>query len=257
MRSANRCSPIIRSFWMSPRCQQRVPLQAVGGNGSESKCGRHMWRDCCRSTTKTSSLPLKILNTKSSNCSTRRWKIALALFLSCPVPLVCIDTAPSVVLPWKPTLNPSRPGLVNWVPWKAINTWRKIVSCALNCWPRKVPSGRCSMSKNAIARTNVPTNLIDLIPQRRRWLNGSFFATLFVLNNWGRIYSQTKHGFIRKIAFMIQYLYYLFQTAFNFVLPANFYLAVYFLGSEKTSGVFTTQKPLTRAYVMPVRLCLM
>lgn len=28
---------------------------------------------------------------------------------------------------------------------------------------------------------------------------------------------------------MIQYLYYLFQTAFNFVLPANFYLAVHFL----------------------------
>ena len=83
--------------------------------------------------------------------------------------------------------------------------------------------------KNAIARTDVPTNLIDLIAQRRRWLNGSFFATIFVLNNWGRIYSQTNHGYIRKIAFMIQYVFYLLQTMFNFILPANFYLAVYFL----------------------------
>jgi chitin synthase len=51
--------------------------------------------------------------------------------------------------------------------------------------------------KDAIARTDVPTTLVDLIVQRRRWLNGSFFAMLYTLFNWGRIYSESNHGLLR------------------------------------------------------------
>lgn len=83
--------------------------------------------------------------------------------------------------------------------------------------------------KDAIARTDVPTNLIDLIAQRRRWLNGSFFATLFSINNWGRVYSESDHGYIRKLCFFIQYVYYLFVIVFSWFLPANFYLALFYL----------------------------
>nr|ADE62520.1 chitin synthase 1 [Saprolegnia monoica] len=83
--------------------------------------------------------------------------------------------------------------------------------------------------KDAIARTDVPTNLIDLVGQRRRWLNGSFFATLFAIWNWGRVYTESNHSFTRKMALLVQYVYNVLQVIFSWFLPANFYLALYFV----------------------------
>ena len=53
--------------------------------------------------------------------------------------------------------------------------------------------------KDAVARTDVPDNLVDLIKQRRRWLNGSFFATLFCLQNAGRLWEESNHSLGRKV----------------------------------------------------------
>lgn len=83
--------------------------------------------------------------------------------------------------------------------------------------------------KNAVARTDVPHDLVGLISQRKRWLNGAFFATLFSIWNWGRIYSESNHSFPRKMAFLAFYVYYLFYTVFTYFLPANLYLALYFI----------------------------
>ncbi|RHY46495.1 hypothetical protein DYB28_008242 [Aphanomyces astaci] len=83
--------------------------------------------------------------------------------------------------------------------------------------------------KDAIARTDVPTNLIDLIGQRRRWLNGSFFATLFSIWNWGRVYTESNHSIARKLALLLLYVYNILQVVFSWFLPANFYLALYFV----------------------------
>ncbi|CAK4533984.1 unnamed protein product [Aphanomyces euteiches] len=83
--------------------------------------------------------------------------------------------------------------------------------------------------KDAIARTDVPTNLIDLIGQRRRWLNGSFFATLFAIWNWGRVYSESNHSVTRKLVLALLYVYNVLQVIFSWFLPANFYLALYFV----------------------------
>ncbi|KAF0684721.1 Aste57867_23322 [Aphanomyces stellatus] len=83
--------------------------------------------------------------------------------------------------------------------------------------------------KDAIARTDVPTNLIDLIGQRRRWLNGSFFATLFAIWNWGRVYTESNHSVTRKLALLFQYIYNVLQVVFSWFLPSNFYLALYFV----------------------------
>ncbi|CAI5734674.1 unnamed protein product [Hyaloperonospora brassicae] len=83
--------------------------------------------------------------------------------------------------------------------------------------------------KDAVARTDVPHNLVGLISQRKRWLNGAFFATLFCIRNWGRIYSESSHSFPRKMAFLALYLYHLMHTVFGFFLPATLYLALFLI----------------------------
>lgn len=83
--------------------------------------------------------------------------------------------------------------------------------------------------KNAVARTDVPDDLVSLISQRKRWLNGSFFATLFSIWMWGRVYSESSHSFTRKSFLLLYYVYHVFYTLFSFFLPANVYLALFFI----------------------------
>lgn len=95
--------------------------------------------------------------------------------------------------------------------------------------------------KDAIARTDVPHDLVNLIAQRRRWLNGAFFATVFSIWNWGRVYSESSHSLPRKIALFVYYVYNLIYTLFGFFLPANVYLALYFIvfqGFQQNRWVF-------------------
>ncbi|KAI8621114.1 chitin synthase-domain-containing protein [Chytriomyces sp. MP71] len=80
----------------------------------------------------------------------------------------------------------------------------------------------------AKAETDVPDSISEFISQRRRWLNGSFFATLHALINWSLIY-RSDHGVFRKIAFTLEFIYNFVSLAFNWTGLANFYLAFYFL----------------------------
>ncbi|KAF0687960.1 Aste57867_20341 [Aphanomyces stellatus] len=83
--------------------------------------------------------------------------------------------------------------------------------------------------KDAIARTDVPTDLTSLIGQRRRWLNGSFFALVYTILNWGRVYTESDHSYIRKFFLCFQYAYMTANVALSWILPANFFLVTYFL----------------------------
>ena len=58
--------------------------------------------------------------------------------------------------------------------------------------------------KNARAETDVPETLVDLIKQRRRWLNGSFFAILYSLFNFQKFYFESAHPVWRKAMVTLQ-----------------------------------------------------
>lgn len=88
--------------------------------------------------------------------------------------------------------------------------------------------------KSAKATTDVPDGVAELIAQRRRWLNGSLFATMFALIHFARIWTSGQ-SFLRKCALQLQVIYNLVQLAFTWTSLANWYLASYFLMQSATS----------------------
>lgn len=89
--------------------------------------------------------------------------------------------------------------------------------------------------KAARATTDVPDGVAELIAQRRRWLNGSLFASIFSLIHFWRIWTSGQ-GFFRKCALQLQAIYNLVQLLFTWTSLANFFLAMYFLMKSATSN---------------------
>ncbi|KAJ7770930.1 glycosyltransferase family 2 protein [Mycena maculata] len=77
--------------------------------------------------------------------------------------------------------------------------------------------------KPSKAETDVPESAAELIGQRRRWLNGSFAASVYALVNFFRLY-QSGHGVIRLTLFHVQALYNAFSLFFSWFALANLWL---------------------------------
>lgn len=92
--------------------------------------------------------------------------------------------------------------------------------------------------KSAHAETDVPDAVPEFVSQRRRWLNGSFFATVFAIRHFYHVW-RSRHSFFRKIALMFLFLYNLLNLIFSWFALGNFYLSFYFLGQSVT---YTTDK---------------
>ena len=60
--------------------------------------------------------------------------------------------------------------------------------------------------KSSTGETDVPDTMAELILQRRRWLNGSFFAAIYALAHFYQIY-RSDHSFIRKAMFIVEFFY--------------------------------------------------
>ncbi|KAF8204375.1 glycosyltransferase family 2 protein [Mycena galopus ATCC 62051] len=89
--------------------------------------------------------------------------------------------------------------------------------------------------KSAKASTDVPTSVAEFISQRRRWLNGSLFASIHATVFWYRIWSSGQN-FFRKIVLQIEFIYNAIQLAFTWTALANFYLAFFFLVGSATAA---------------------
>lgn len=60
--------------------------------------------------------------------------------------------------------------------------------------------------KSASAETDVPEGLAEFILQRRRWLNGSFFAAIYALAHFPKLWGSL-HSFGRKIFLHVEFTY--------------------------------------------------
>lgn len=77
--------------------------------------------------------------------------------------------------------------------------------------------------KPSKAETDVPESAAELIGQRRRWLNGSFAASVYATVHFFKLY-KTNHNPIRMLFFHIQALYNVFTLIFSWFALANLWL---------------------------------
>ncbi|TFK28777.1 glycosyltransferase family 2 protein [Coprinopsis marcescibilis] len=77
--------------------------------------------------------------------------------------------------------------------------------------------------KPSKAETDVPETAAELIGQRRRWLNGSFAASVYALVNFFSFY-RSGHNPIRMFFFHIQALYNILSLVFSWFALANLWL---------------------------------
>ncbi|KAL1839227.1 hypothetical protein VTK73DRAFT_4093 [Phialemonium thermophilum] len=76
--------------------------------------------------------------------------------------------------------------------------------------------------------TILPDTVPEFISQRRRWLNGAFFAAVYSLVHFRQLW-QTDHTVARKVLLHVEFLYQFLQLLFTYFSLANFYLTFYFV----------------------------
>ncbi|KAK3624397.1 Chitin synthase, class 2 [Elasticomyces elasticus] len=85
--------------------------------------------------------------------------------------------------------------------------------------------------KSATGETDVPDAVPEFISQRRRWLNGAFFAAVYSLLHFRQIW-RTDHSIARKILLHIEFIYQFVSLLFTFFSLGNFYLTFYFVAGS-------------------------
>ncbi|EXF74330.1 chitin synthase [Colletotrichum fioriniae PJ7] len=99
------------------------------------------------------------------------------------------------------------------------------------CWELVAKRGESwvlKYVKGCHGETDVPDTVPEFISQRRRWLNGAFFAAVYSLVHFKQIW-YTDHTITRKILLHIEFIYQFLQLIFTYFSLANFYLTFYFV----------------------------
>ena len=79
---------------------------------------------------------------------------------------------------------------------------------------------------DAVATTDGIEDLCTLISQRRRWINGSWFAMMYLLQNACKCL-QTQHNILQKFLFYILIIYYYIVSLMSFFTISLFYISLY------------------------------
>jgi chitin synthase len=94
--------------------------------------------------------------------------------------------------------------------------------------------------KAAKAETDVPDNLAEFISQRRRWLNGSFFASFFATFHFYRIWTSGQNPW-RKFLMTLFFVYNFINLVFNwFALVSSWvFLDIVYISSNIVGYMLT------------------
>ncbi|KAG5922336.1 Chitin synthase, class 1 [Claviceps africana] len=103
--------------------------------------------------------------------------------------------------------------------------------------------------KAAKGETDVPEGAAEFISQRRRWLNGSFAASLYALMHFGRLY-KSGHNIVRMFFFHIQMLYNVLNVVFSWFALASYYLTTTVI-MDLVGMPFITNNPETNHHGWP------
>ncbi|KAL1924859.1 uncharacterized protein VTP21DRAFT_4513 [Calcarisporiella thermophila] len=87
--------------------------------------------------------------------------------------------------------------------------------------------------KSAYGETDVPDAVPEFISQRRRWLNGSFFAAVYALYHVRDI-GRSAHSLTRKVMLYIEFVYQAFSLLFAWFFMANFFITFFILADSLT-----------------------
>ena len=82
--------------------------------------------------------------------------------------------------------------------------------------------------KGAVAKTDVPKTIKGLIRQRRRWLNGTFFAAVYAVMHFPRVVNGTVHSAVRKF-FSWEFVFIATVLTVTWMFLSNFYLTFCFI----------------------------
>ncbi|OQV10046.1 hypothetical protein CLAIMM_14099 isoform 2 [Cladophialophora immunda] len=77
--------------------------------------------------------------------------------------------------------------------------------------------------KSATGETDVPDGIAEFILQRRRWLNGSFFAAVYAVAHVYQLW-RSNHSAIRKFMFLVEFTYQTINMLFAWFAIGNFFL---------------------------------
>ncbi|KAF1976781.1 hypothetical protein BU23DRAFT_501246 [Bimuria novae-zelandiae CBS 107.79] len=97
--------------------------------------------------------------------------------------------------------------------------------------------------KSANGETDVPVEMADFILQRRRWLNGSFFAAVYALAHSFDIF-RSDHSFLRKMMFLVEFFYQTISMIFAWFGLGNFFLVFVILTKSLSTEIGTAGKVL-------------
>ncbi|KAF9088188.1 Chitin synthase, class 1 [Mortierella sp. AM989] len=84
--------------------------------------------------------------------------------------------------------------------------------------------------KSAYGEKEVPKTVAEFILQRRQWINGSFFASMYTLAQSMNIW-RSDHSVARMWFFQVQVVYSLVSQVISWFALGNLYLTFYILGS--------------------------
>jgi chitin synthase len=102
--------------------------------------------------------------------------------------------------------------------------------------------------RSASAETDVPEEVHDFVSQRRRWLNGSFFAAIYSIVHFYKLMSQSSHSFGRKFALCVEFFYQLISLLVSWFSLASFFL-VFRILTTSLGDIYTPCKYLSVVFL--------